>query len=135
MMSEGMRRMGLPQIPPRQSFYQLVDREDGTVWTLSHDEEDERIGINDASVGRRQTGYIQRFDAFSGPIIEMNGLRCRLLIRDGRLGYEVLTDAEFGDVSPPPTSRVGQSRFTCIVYIPSDFDEPGEVFGWRSLEF
>jgi hypothetical protein len=123
---------GYPQIPPRQAFFQLEDREDGTVWTIMHDEDDERIGISDVAVNRRLTGYINYFDAFSGPTMELDGVRVRLLIRNGRIGYEDFYgyDNQAGLI----TSRVGQTRFTCVVYTPSGF-QIGGVLGWRTMEF
>lgn len=127
-------QLGLPQVPPRQAFFQLVDREDGTVWTITHDEADERIGISNVAVGRRLAGFINKFDAFSGPVFELDGVRCRLLIRTGRLGYEDMLDADVGQVAGLVTSRVGQARFSCVMYIPSGFAISG-VLGWRTMEF
>lgn len=128
------RGLGAPTIPPRQAYFQLVDREDGTVWTIHHDEEDERIGITDEEVNRRLAGYITKFDPFDGPVFELDGVRCRLLIRNGRLGYEDMERAENSVFSGLVTSRVGRTRFTCIVYIPQGF-RIGGVLGWRTLEF
>lgn len=114
------------------NFFAMTDREDGNVWYLTHDADDERFAINDSLPAGRLKGAIQRYEPYHGPIIAENP-RLRLLIRNGRIGYEVevlpqgVSDRDQARI----TTRRGVSDFRLEVHR-STWQTPGDVLGYRS---
>lgn len=103
-----MSRRHLPnpnrvRIPALPEFKVLTDRDDGTLWVLSHDITGEYIAINDegllinsaiSSIRKRTEYHI--YGPFDGPIVPdrpsnpygQAAAQKRLLVRGGYLGYE-----------------------------------------------
>ncbi len=80
----GYYDLGPVQIPPFPTRIILTDREDGTLWVLSHDEEREHVMITDTfPTDRHYTIY----GPWDGPTLGTHP-RVQLLIRNGQLGYE-----------------------------------------------
>lgn len=80
-----MKTFGRFILPAQPGGCAMEDREDGQVYVLST--EGEYVALR--PVPRRYGG--PAFPAFDGPIMKIEGAGwVRLLIRDGRLGYEPL---------------------------------------------
>ena len=86
------RPLGTIQIPAMQSFTVIEDRDDGTLWVLSHRSSDDRFGITELTdlSAALQLAASLRYEAFGEPIIGTNPT-LRLIVRGGRLGVEVDT--------------------------------------------
>jgi hypothetical protein len=111
----GFRQMG-PITPPNPLIIQLTDRQDGTIWTLSHRASDERIAINDDPIPRFYRGFIVRYDALDGPRLpEFPYLR--FFVRGGRLGVEEMPDLPgfYVQNQPPILTRKGFEQYSLRV--------------------
>lgn len=101
-------RMPRP-LPPA---FTLTDRDDGTVWLLTHRQSDERWAITDDPIPVNLRGFVSHYAADLGPIVGINPT-IRLLIRGGRIGYEIdpLTGALRDRDQAQVTTRRGRVRF------------------------
>ena len=125
---------GFYRIPrPLPPAFTLEDREDGAVWLLMHRRDDERWGISDEPVGHNLRGFVSHYAAFLGPVVGQNPT-VRLLIRGGRLGYEVdplqgaVTDRDQAQVS----TRLGRERFSLGIDI-DGWANPGDTLGYNVI--
>jgi hypothetical protein len=84
-----------PRIPSFPLFTVLVDRDDGTEWVLSHNDDRSRCSINDEGLAR---GSLQPHRDFVRYEVDVDEPRMRrdpqdppmyLIVRAGRLGYVV----------------------------------------------
>lgn len=113
----------------------MVDRADGTVWYLTHRVSDQRFGITDSPPPPKQRLSVRAHGAYDGPYLEVagrKGLVLRLLIRNGRFGYEVVTPtrALVDLASPLVTTRRGNGLLTLAVQ-QAVFREAGDRLGYR----
>ncbi len=95
----GYYDLGPVQIPPFPVRIILTDRDDGTLWVLTHDADREHVVLSD--VFPTDTLYTI-YGPYDGPIVGTNP-RIQLLVRDGRLGYEQ-------DDNPPWLNDRDQAR-------------------------
>jgi len=84
---QGFANFGGARIPPIPQHIILTDRDDGTEWVLMHDATGQYVGISDAGVGRRKDFIV--FHPWDGPTLD-GFPNVRMLIRGGRLGYELI---------------------------------------------
>lgn len=135
---KGYADFGPIRIAPLPQGIVLTDRDDGTLWLLSHTQD---------PVGPDGEGYITIndyihpaiihtvYDAYEGPIVDTIPIRrtLRLLVRGGYLGYEVI---DFGrattdiDHAPIQTRRIVNRR-TANIYVPTSFNTNGNVLAWE----
>lgn len=144
------------RVPPLPEFMVLTDRDDGTLWVLSHDITGEYIAINDegllknpavSSTIRRTEFHV--YGPFDGPIVPdrptnpygQAEAQKRLLVRGGYLGYEATEpECEQGRVM---TRRL-VSRILREIIVPTTWrtfaDENGhlpsdrDVLGWEKKD-
>lgn len=103
---QGYTNMGKVRVPVLPQFMVLEDRADGTEWYLSHDGGHTHFAINSAAIPYSD---VVRYAAYEGPVMGTNPT-IRLLVRGGRLGYEV-TPLQQG-VTDLNNQRVLSSRLT-----------------------
>lgn len=123
--------------PPFPSFIVLEDRDDGTLWVLTHDETGEYVAINDEGLlVNPSVSSVVKFPDFviypapSGPIIPdtpsnpigQAASQKRFFVRGGRIGYEDVADeVEQGRVM----TRRRMSRILRQIIVPDS---------WRAFE-
>ena len=112
----------------------LEDRADGTLWQLTHRQSDARFAIRDDAVPAFFRGQVRQYSAFDGPVMGFNP-RVRLLIRDGRLGYEMvvlgqgITDRDNARI----LTRRGNEQYSLEV-TDGDWLQEGDTLGWSTVE-
>ncbi len=126
-----------PRVPPLPPFIVLTDRDDGTLWVLSHDSTGEYVAINDegllvnsaVSLTKKFPDYVV-YPPFDGPVIAdpptnpyaQANRQKRLLVRGGYLGYEdIEPEVEQGRVM----TRRRMSRILRRIIVPDS---------WRSFD-
>lgn len=84
----GYTDLGSVRVPPFPANLVFTDREDGSLWHLSHKDDSgtPRVTLNDSL----PTQDVITFEPYDGPVVATSGGRFRLFVRDGRLGYEDL---------------------------------------------
>lgn len=107
----------------------MVDRADGTEWTLTHSAERTHVGITDDPPHRKGQGHF--FGPFDGPHIHLpeRRVQLRLFIRDARLGYEVRPYIPLIDEGRVLTRR-GTKKFSLEIVIPASWSKEGDNIAW-----
>lgn len=133
----GYLDMGRAEVPPLPQNIVLTDRDDGTLWQLSHNtvihslDGVGHISIKDPSSFNSRPYGSHIYPAFEGPLLGTNPT-VRLLVRNGHLGYEISplpahhTDR---DNAPVFTRNVNQREVREIV-VPTTWRVAGDVLGW-----
>lgn len=123
-------RIGTTRLPLLPSFCRIVDRQDGTVWHLTHDQSEGRVGIDDTPLTGRDLQDSHLYGPLDGPYTIARGYDgLRWFIRGGRLGYEVvpgIADAQ----SAPPLSREGLSGYFTQLVVPTSWGKEGDELGY-----
>jgi len=100
-MTWGYTDLGNPLLVRFQATFGLTDRADGTVYYLKvQDSPDQRLML-DTEKHMQGKVIAHVYSAFGGPQLPRSNVR--LLVRSGRLGYEVVSDdppAEYAPVRP-----------------------------------
>lgn len=134
---KGHKKMGRVRIPPLPLFIVMEDRGDPSIeWVLSHSLDGEYITINDQALDRGilpPYTQIKYYAAFEGPLLP-GFPALRLLIRDGRLGYEVVSVVPVADQQSPIMSRRGVQKKIREVFVPDFWRLPGDTFKYRFVE-
>lgn len=95
--------LGFAAVPALPQFIVLTDRDDGTQWVLSHSADRYRISLRTVDEALRANPAWQDakfYEADQGPVLATEP-RVQLLVRGGRLGYEIETLPKgVGSVSP-----------------------------------
>lgn len=128
---KGFTDMGPIRVPYLPLYIVMEDRDDGTLWALSHGADGEHWAINDELPPAGGTDFKQ-YGPFDGPYIAGNS-KIRLLIRGGRLGYEYNHDVEprTGQSSGMVASRRYVQPLVNQIIVPSTWSEYGDVLGWE----
>lgn len=124
-MWQGYTDLGSMQIPALPQYIAMADRDDGTIWYLQHtltppaSDGYGYVSISDqAPAGRDVVTYA----AYEGPVLGTNP-NLRLLIRGGRLGYEIYVEEpnpnNVQENDPPVLTRRGVANETRQIYKPS----------------
>lgn len=120
--------------------YIFTDREDGKLWLLSFETQEEsadgtgHIILTDA-IPRRIRLHSRTYPAGEEPTLGGNP-SIRLFVRDGRLGYEVVPlprpeqDKDQGRV----LARQGLSSEFREIIIPSSWEKPSDRLGWTVID-
>lgn len=121
----GYTDLGPIRIPVLPQYMALTDRADGTVWYLQHtltppaSDGYGYISISDQQPAGRD---VVVYAAYEGPIVGTNP-NLRLLIRGGRLGYEVFVEEpnpnNVQGANQPVLTRRGGVEETRQIYKPS----------------
>ena len=117
---------------PLPPAFTMEDRDgSGSVWLMIHRQSDERWGINDGPVGVNLRGFVSHYAAFLGPVVGVNPT-IRLLVRGGRLGYEVdpLDGAVRDRDQAQVTTRKGRVRFSLGI-VADGWVQPGDTLGYN----
>lgn len=131
---QGYYRMGPVRIPPLPAIVGLTDREDGTIWYLTHDTDFTRIALNSdlSEVNIAPSDRYQDFiiyGAYEGPYLDKN---IQLMVRDGRIGYDYRATqpgVSFYGYPPPWTRRrVEQRHFK--IFKGDSFNSEGDVLSF-----
>lgn len=118
------------RFPDLPAIIQFTDRDDGKIWTLTHNEEEQRIGLTDDPPSGWIAGFVRRFDAYAEP--SLPGLpHVRIFVRGGRLGYEVLNSRASN--AGRLMSRRGLEKFALELF-DAGWRYPGDVLGWKTTE-
>lgn len=132
-----MGKITIPSLPQGIAF---TDRDDGTVWLLTHDTDAEspddagHIAINDTIP--RHMNY-RLYSAYDGPVFGAVPQLLRLLVRGGRLGYEPV---DFGfattdiDRAPIMTRNNEDRRHFGEIIVPTTWLRPDDVLGWQEVD-
>lgn len=125
---------GFYRIPrPLPPAFTMEDRDDGTIWLLTHRREDERWAITDDPIPGNLRGFVSHYAAFLGPVVGENPT-VRLLIRGGRMGYEVdpLEGAVRDRDQAQVTTRRGRARFSLGIDI-DGWTKEGDTLGYNVI--
>lgn len=129
--------MRIPSLPQQII---LTDRDDGTLWLLSHSFVDDpgdgfgRISINDEfSTG---FGDYEVFGPYEGPVIPGPENDIVLLVRGGYLGYELRYSgrANAADRNLRVLTRRGTYHEANEINTPSTWKDTPDVLGWSPVE-
>ena len=120
------------RVPPLPPVIQMQDRQDGTWWTLTHRQSDNRWAINDDPLPFAIRGQVQRWGPYDGPTVDWGKGTIRLLIRGGRIGYEVV---DFGVATTDrDNARVMTRRGTTAYSLEitqGGWQREGDTLGWQ----
>lgn len=110
--------MGGIQIPPLPPRHILTDRDDGTLWLLSHNADFDHVAITDSFTA--EPGRDLVWGPIDGPWVYLTGTPLRLFVRGQRLGYERVEDPALSTQSQARilTNRAGETTYIEIV-VPS----------------
>jgi hypothetical protein len=117
------------RVPPLANNIIMVDRADGTHWQLTHRQSDDRFAIRDDPLHPTLRGQLSFFGPYEGPYLQVAFDLVRLLIRDGRIGYEMVTGRETYDSARVLTRR-GPEKTYALEVIPAGWAREGDVLGW-----
>lgn len=135
----GYYDMGGIRIPPLPSGIVLTDREDGTLWLLSHnvtESSPDDLGYISITTTIPSNMTTRTFDAFDEPFVGTDP-RLRLLVRDGYLGFEI-EDLPQGITDRDTARNLTRRAFaaeTREIIKPSTWQETSPVLGWEDVEF
>lgn len=138
----GYTDLGHIRIPPLPQFIIMTDRADGTFWELQWNTDTPSFDGN---------GYISITDTLSrkpdkttygpyeGPYVQEQNITqgspiIKLLIRGGRLGYEMVREQSLQSIDNPPvlTRRVGSNTLREII-VPLTWRSESDTLGWRMV--
>lgn len=138
----GYTNLGPVRIPPLPPFIFMTDREDGTIWQLSHDTDDDHVGIDDSGIGTKV--HYELYGPYDGPWIYADP-PIRMLIRDGRLGYDIpdATDLAVKYSNGAIMTREGNTAASFEIKLPSEdttglrapWRAPGDVLAFEEFDF
>ena len=118
------------------SFVGLTDRDDGTVWYLSHRVDDQRFSITTATAAPKHMLGARVYAANDGPLVswKKGGPLLRLLVRGGRIGYELVAPVRgIKDIDPAPiTTRRGNGPLIMAVK-QLTWQKEGDVIGYEVM--
>jgi hypothetical protein len=119
-------------IPVRPEFMIMHDRKDNKRWLLTHAvlNGKDYYAITD-DFNTRRTPFIV-YEAWDGPNLPNHG-SLRLLIRDGRIGYEQLPCIV--NQTQRILSRKLQQRHTLEIIVPATWRRFGDVLGWQRIDY
>lgn len=123
----------LSRVPPYPYIVAMVDRADGTVWYLTHLRAENRFVLTDVPPPKKGLqAQIVRFGSRDGPYIPLpGGVSARLLVRGGRLGYEVVSSVHS---NPAPATRDKWARYSLRLRVPSVWPAYHRTLGYDVLE-
>jgi hypothetical protein len=118
---KGYTDFGGIQPPILQQYLILTDRDDGTLWYLSHSSDGTRLALNDGTIS---IPLKRVFAAFDEPFAKSNP-RMRIFVRGGRLGYEIieLPQGEQDKDTMRLISRRADENVQRELISPADFSE------------
>lgn len=134
----GYLDMGAIRIPPLPLGVVLTDRDDGTLWLLSHNTDDVfvdglgRISLNTTLLNNAREYRV--YGAYDGPLLGANPT-VRLMVRGGNLGYDTGPSPYEGALSSPVHTRVGLQRVSREIYLRPSWRTSSDVLAWRDTEF
>ena len=133
----GFTWMGGMRIPPLPPFVILEDRDDGTLWVLAHQESDDRFMLRsqDTAIPAHLRAQYRVYGPSDGPILEWGSGLIRLLVREGRIGYEVLapTQGQRDKDFPPVYTRDSYENHS-LVLSQGDYVREGDRFGYSTVD-
>lgn len=113
------------RVPPVPAVIVLTDRATGVKWRLWWN--GDYFSIIDDPVANNIQSEVHEYGAYEGPLLYPVG---RLLIRNGYLGYEAVTNpGSSGRVIARKTFR-GEFR---EVYVPTSWRNDGDTLAWDSF--
>jgi len=115
------------RVPQTPNIILMEDREDGTLWQLTHRRSDDRFAIRDDEVPRFLLGWVSRFGPSDGPYVRAAGRALRLLVRGGRLGYEVAPMHSSSRV----LTRRGLEKTYYLEVTDGNWAVDGDTLGWQ----
>lgn len=127
------------RIPPIPRGMVLTDRDDGTLWQLKQNTTEDspdgagHVSITDVyAVNQDHRVYA----AYDGPLLGEHGT-IRLLIRGGRIGYEMVSwGPGTSDISQSPVyTRNGFRGDFSEIIVPLSWVRFDDVLGWEAQEF
>lgn len=127
------------RIPPIPRGIVLTDRDDGTLWILTHNTV-ESSPDGDGHVSIKDTFALTQdhriYTANEGPVLGEHGT-IRLLVRGGRLGYEMVSWGQgIRSVSQQTVhTRNGFRGDFGKIIVPSTWVRFDDVLGWEHVEF
>lgn len=133
---QGFTDLGSVHVPPFPQHIVLTDRDDGTQWALSHQDDagTPRVILTD-TIPSTPDKYI--YGANEGPIVATSAGRYRLLVRDGRLGYEDLgASPHCADRDQHRIlTRKDKERTIYEIIEPADFSALDPELGYEDVTF
>lgn len=124
--------MGGTFLPVFTQFMILTDREDGTLWLLTHyvtEAGRDYFAITDEWNARKQP--LVEYGPYDGPYLP-NHPHLRFFIRGGRIGYE---EIEGANQSQRILSRKLMQRHTLEVLVPTSFKRFGDELAFERINF
>ena len=135
---KGYADFGPIRIAPLPQGIVITDRDDGTLWLLSHTQDpvgpdgEGYVSINDYI---HPAIHYNVYEAYEEPIVDIIPIRqaIRLLVRGGYFGYEIVN---FGHATSdinhgPIQTRKEVNRRTARIYIPLSFNTNENVLAWE----
>ncbi len=116
------------RVPPMPAYFSMIDREDGTEWFLTWLAQDGYFSISDTPPPDRFQTQVLRFGPQDGPWLG-NGIR--LLVRDGRLGYDMPRVAD-KTISPLTFARSKWKRYSLQVQR-GPWQREGDTLGYKEV--
>ena len=118
---KGYTDFGGMVLPVLQQYCIFTDRDDGTLWYLSHSSDGLTLLLNDGTIS---VPFKRVFAAFDEPFA-MDNPRMRIFVRDGRLGYELraLPQSERDNDTMRLLSRRANENVQRELISPVDFSE------------
>lgn len=127
------------RIPPLPQQIIMTDRADGTLWLLSHNLTDDPPTDGDGRISINSTfstgfGDYEIFGPTEGPVLPSIYGDVVLLVRGGRLGYEVRDVGHASDSNLRILTRKSTVRQSREINIPSGWNGPPDLLGWSPVE-
>lgn len=127
------------RFPPLPQMIVMTDRADGKRWLLSHNTSHStpdghgHVSINDTFI---DNGDIVEFGPYEGPVVNDAVNEIKLLIRGGRLGYEVepATSGIRDRRQMRVLSRKGLTTDFREIIVPAGWLSSPDVLGWTFVE-
>lgn len=123
--------LGAMIVPTLTEFMVLTDRDDGTLWLLTHAliEDRDYFAITDQWKARKQP--VRIYGPYEGPYLPEHP-ELRFFVRGGRIGYEV-TDLLMQ--TQRILSRKQMQHYTLEVFVPASYKRAGDELGCRRIDF
>jgi len=123
------------RVPPLPQIITIEDRADGTIWQLTHRASDNRVAIRDDVVPIMLRGQVTHYSAYDGPVLGGKP-KIRLLIRGGRIGYEVIDLGQ--GVTDRDNARILTRRSFAnfaLEILPLTWVSDGDRIGYSTVDF
>lgn len=119
-----------PMLPILPKFIVFEDRDDGTLWLLTHSEDGSRIALTDDFSTLKQDYTVIR-DGDGYPLTDQPNFR--VFVRGGRLGYE--ENPSFSVSGSPIYTRRKMNRFAVLIHSPSSIFHAGDRLAYQVLRW